>query len=659
MKKKEAHFSAVLGRNRVVIERVKPEIDDGLYPIKRAPEEKVVVEVDLLHEGHDEIRGRLLYKKAGAKQWSFAPLKPLGNDRWQGEFFVGGPGQYFYTIQGWVDAFLTWRRDLQKRVAANQVAKIDLRIGADLVGQAAQHAGAKKGGDLKRWAVLLADHDVEPEEKLELAFSKKLAEAMDKLGEKQFVTSYEKQLEVRVERERANFSAWYEFFPRSCSQAPGKHGTFKDCEAHLAYVAEMGFDIVYLPPIHPIGNKFRKGKNNSLQAEPDDVGCPWAIGSNEGGHDAIHPQLGTLMDFKRFLRSAKQRGIEVALDLAFQCSPDHPYVKEHPEWFKKRPDGTIQYAENPPKKYQDIYPFNFETEAWESLWQELRRVVFYWIKQGVTVFRVDNPHTKPFRFWEWLLAEVRKAHPEIIFLSEAFTRPKIMYRLAKIGFTQSYTYFSWRNTREELTTYLEELTRTEVVNYFRPNFWPNTPDILTEPFQRHGRPMFVSRFILAATLSANYGIYGPAYELGENLPREPHSEEYLDSEKYQIRHWNLKRSDSLKPLISRVNWIRKENSAFHSNRSLQFHFIDNPQLIAYSKRAEKTNNTMVTIVNLDPHHTQGGWVELPLESWGISHDAHFQVKDWLTDKIYYWRGIRNFVQLNPETLSAHIFQILR
>lgn len=653
--KKTAQTIQLSGRQRIIIKEVSPEIEGGLYPIKRAPQETVLVEADLLVDGHDEVSGEILFKKERTKNWISVPLVFRENDRWSGEFTVVKTGFYYYTIRAWVDPFKTWQRDLKKRLAAKQVAEIDLQMGANEIMKAADFVGLSKGKALKHWAESLSDTEESLENRIMLSFLPELTVAMGKLAEKLHCTTYEKELQLQVERTRAAFSAWYEFFPRSCSERPEQHGTFKDCEKRLAYVAELGFDVVYLPPIHPIGEKFRKGKNNVLTAGTDDVGSPWAIGSEEGGHDAIHPQLGTLADFKKLVCSAKGYGIEIALDLAFQCSPDHPYVKEHPEWFKKRPDGTIQYAENPPKKYQDIYPFDFESEAWESLWEELKRVVLYWVKQGVLIFRVDNPHTKSFYFWEWLIAEVRKMNPDVIFLAEAFTRPKIMYHLAKIGFNQSYTYFSWRHTKEELTAYLQELTQTEAAEYFRPNFWPNTPDILTEPFQRYGRPLFISRFILAATLSSNYGIYGPAYELCENLPREPHSEEYLDSEKYQLRHWNLQRSDNLKPLISRINWIRKENLALHSNQTLYFHFVDNAQLIAYSKRYQ--NNIILTVVNLDPHHAQMGWVEIPLERWGIKPETAFQVKDLLTEQVYTWRGYRNFVQLDPKGLAAHIFQI--
>ncbi|HET8563336.1 MAG TPA: alpha-amylase family glycosyl hydrolase, partial [Candidatus Binatia bacterium] len=463
------------------------------------------------------------------------------------------------------------------------------------------------------------------------------------------------ELGVMVEREKARFSAWYEMFPRSCAAEAGKHGTFKDCESCLSYVASMGFDVLYLPPIHPIGRTHRKGKNNSVVAGPNDPGSPWAIGSTEGGHKDIHPELGTLKDFKRLTAKAQEIGIEIALDIAFQCTPDHPYVREHPDWFRWRPDGTIQYAENPPKKYQDIYPLDFDTDHWEELWQELKSVFLYWIDQGVRIFRVDNPHTKPFRFWEWLIAEVKRDYPEVIFLSEAFTRPKIMYRLAKLGFTQSYTYFAWRNTKAELTQYFTELTQTEVREFFRPSLWPNTPDILTEYHERGGRPAFMVRFVLAATLGPSYGIYGPAFELCEHRRKEPESEEYLESEKYEIKHWDIERADSLKGLIATVNRIRRQHAALQGDWNLRFHLTDNDQIICYSKQTE--SDLLVIVVNLDPHHTQSGWVDLAIHEDDVDLHQPYEVHDLLTDRKYLWQGSRNYVELNPEIIPAQIFQV--
>jgi starch synthase (maltosyl-transferring) len=462
-----------------------------------------------------------------------------------------------------------------------------------------------------------------------------------------------------VERERARFSAWYELFPRSAAAEPGRHGTFKDVEKRLPYIAELGFDVLYLPPIHPVGRERRKGKNNAIAAAPEDVGSPWAIGAKEGGHKAIHPQLGTHEDFRHLLKAAAKHGLEIALDIAYQCAPDHPYVKAHPEWFRKRPDGSIQYAENPPKKYEDIYPFDFECEDWKALWQELKSVLDFWIAEGVKILRVDNPHTKAFPFWEWAIAEVRREHPDVIFLAEAFTRPKVMHRLAKLGYTQSYTYFAWRNTRHELTEYFTELARGPGKDYFRPNVWPNTPDILTEALQVGGRAAFMQRFALAATLAASYGIYGPAFELMAHRPREPGSEEYLDSEKYQLRHWDLERADSLRAYIAAFNRIRRENPALQADGSLRFFATDNEQLIAYAKQTPDRANQIVCVVNLSPHHTHGGWVELDLAMLGIEPGRPYQMHDLLSGARYLWTGPRNFVQLDPQRSPAHVFRVRR
>jgi starch synthase (maltosyl-transferring) len=448
-------------------------------------------------------------------------------------------------------------------------------------------------------------------------------------------------------------------FPRSCASEPGRHGTFKDCEQRLSYVAAMGFDVLYLPPIHPIGRTHRKGKNNAVVSSVNDPGSPWAIGADEGGHKSVHPELGTLEDFKSLLKKAETLGIEIALDLAYQCSPDHPYVREHPEWFRRRPDGTVQYAENPPKKYEDIYPLDFTSEQWAGLWQELLSVARFWIEHGVRIFRVDNPHTKPMPFWQWLIDEVKKQDPDVIFLAEAFTRPKVMYRLAKLGFTQSYTYFAWRNTGPELIRYFGELTATDVREYFRPNLWPNTPDILNEYLQFGGRPAFMVRLVLAATLGASYGIYGPAFELLEGRPREPGSEEYLYSEKYEIRQWNRENPDSLKEFISRINQIRKENRALHGDWSLRFHEVDNEQILCYTKQSEDLSNVIAVVVNLDPHHVQSGWVKIPVETVRLDPLESYQAHDLLTGARFLWHGERNFVELHPHTAPAHILRLRR
>jgi starch synthase (maltosyl-transferring) len=642
------------GRRRIAIESVNPEIDCGRFAAKRTVGEQLTVEADIFADGHDALSALLLYRKAGAASWSEAPMEPLVNDRWRSSFEVNEIGNYYYTLQAWVDRFQSWRQGFAKKVAAGQEVALDLLAGAELVEQAAKRADDEDRQSLNRFAAMLRG---EPLTAVQSGLDDALAALMEKYPDRRWAATYEKELRVHVERSKARFSAWYEMFPRSCAATPGKHGTLRDCAERLRYVAAMGFDVLYLPPIHPIGTSFRKGKNNTLVAEPDDVGSPWAIGAREGGHKAIDPQLGSLADFKHLVEEAKKFDIEIALDIAFQCTPDHPYVTEHPEWFRKRFDGSIQYAENPPKKYQDIYPLDFESEGWRELWNELKSVLFFWCEQGVRIFRVDNPHTKAFSFWEWVIGEVKSEYPDALFLAEAFTRPKVMYRLAKLGFSQSYTYFAWRNTQAELTQYFTELTQTGVSDFFRANLWPNTPDILTEYLQFGGRAAFMARLILAATLGANYGIYGPAFELGENQPREPGSEEYLDSEKYEIKNWRLEQPDSLKDLIARVNRIRRDNRALQSDRRLRFCAVDNPEIIAYSKSTEDLSNVIVVVVNLDPHHTQAGWVELPAEELGLHPQQSFQVHDLLTNARYLWHGQRNYVELDPASVPAQIFRV--
>lgn len=644
---------------RIVIEGVRPEIDDGRFPIKRTVGEQVMVEADVFADGHDSLAAVLLYRKTTQAKWVEVPMKHLVNDRWRGMFSVSHLGEYQYTLMAWVDRFTTWRRDLKKKIEADQDVTVDLLVGADLVREASERSTGRDAKQLKTWADTLLASRESALDKGQLALGEEVAKLVAKYPDRRFTSTYPKELRVVVEREKARFSAWYEMFPRSCASQPGTHGTFKDCEARLPYVRAMGFDVLYFPPIHPIGRTYRKGKNNVPSAGPDDPGSPWGIGADEGGHKAVHAELGTIDDFRRLVVRAREIGIEIALDVAFQCSADHPYVKEHPEWFRWRPDGTVQYAENPPKKYQDIYPLEFETPRWRELWEELKSVVLFWSDQGVRIFRVDNPHTKPFSFWEWLIGEVKKVHPEAIFLSEAFTRPKIMYNLAKLGFSQSYTYFAWRNTKWELTQYFTELTRTEVAEYFRPNLWPNTPDILTDYLQSGGRPAFMARLVLAATLGASYGIYGPAFELCENQPREPGSEEYLDSEKYQIRHWDIERSDNLKEFIARVNRIRRDNPALHSDSSLRFHRVDNDQLLCYSKNTEDHANIILVVVNLNPYYTHSGWVELELQALGLDQEHSYQVHDLLSDSRYLWHGSRNYVEINPHIVPAHIFRVNR
>ena len=645
-------------RKRVVIEGVKPEIDGGRFPIKRTLGEKVKVEADIVTDGHEVIAAQLLYRREQEPEWQKAPLNPLVNDRWRGEFQVTDLGRWRYAIAAWVDRFRTWQRDLQKRVDAGQDVAIELLVGAILIEEAQGRAPKSAARKLGAWAKILRG-DGSLEEKLDAALDPELTGLMGRYPDQRFITTYDKNLAVVVDPVKARYSTWYEMFPRSAAAEPGRHGTFKDVEARLDYIAGMGFDILYLPPIHPIGITNRKGKNNNPVAAPDDVGSPWAIGAAAGGHKAVHPELGTLEDFCRLVGKAREKNIDLSLDLAYQGSPDHPYVQKHPGWFRWRPDNTVQYAENPPKKYEDIYPFDFETEDWQELWEEFKSIVIFWIEQGVRIFRVDNPHTKPFHFWEWLINDIKKDYPEVFFLAEAFTRPKVMYRLAKLGFSQSYNYFAWRNTKWELSQYLTELTRTEVREYFRPNLWPNTPDILTEYLQFGGRSAFMIRLVLAATLGASYGIYGPAFELSETQPKEPGSEEYLNSEKYEIKHWDLKRADSLKAFIARVNRIRRENPALQQDWNLHFYPVDNEQLICYSKFSEDLANTILVVVNLDPHHTQGGWLELPLKELDLDPGQPYQVHDLLGEARFLWHGPRNYVELDPKVAPAYIFRLRR
>ncbi|MGD9646347.1 MAG: alpha-1,4-glucan--maltose-1-phosphate maltosyltransferase [Pirellulales bacterium] len=646
------------GRSRAVIERVRPEVDGGRYPIKRAVGETVVVEADVFTDGHDALSCVVLYRHQETDAWTEVRLERLRGDRWQAAFEVTTLGRYVYTVVAWVDHFLTWRMELTKRMAAGQVTPVDLLIGANLIEEAAQQATGAQRDQLQRWTQRLRSADAASHLE-QICDDPDLHHLMDRCGPRHFATTYDRELEVVVDRRKAEFSTWYEMFPRSAASEPGQHGTLRDCEARLAYVAAMGFDVLYLPPIHPIGETFRKGRDNHPEAGDGDVGSPWGIGGPAGGHKAIHSELGTLEDFQRLQRSAQQFGIELAMDVAFQCSPDHPYVKEHPEWFRHRPDGTIQYAENPPKKYQDIYPFDFETTDWQALWQELKSVFQYWIDQGVRIFRVDNPHTKPFAFWEWVIGEIKQHHPDVLFLAEAFTRPAIMYRLAKLGFTQSYTYFTWRNTKHELTQYFTELTQTDVREFFRPNLWPNTPDILTEYLQFGGRAAFMSRLVLAATLSASYGIYGPPFEHGWSKPRDPGSEEYAGSEKYEVHYHDLERSDSLKEFIGRVNQIRHEQRVLQSMGGLRFHDIDNEDILCYSKASDDFSRILLVVVNLDPHHKQSGWVELPLAEMQLPEDQPFQAHDLLSDARYLWHGRRNYVELDPAVCPAHVFQVRR
>jgi len=645
------------GRIRAVVDAVLPAVDGGRFAVKRVAGETLEVEAHCFADGHDVLRARLAWRSEDAAEWQEVEMRALGNDVWRAAFTPPKVGRYRYTVAAWVDAFATWRHDFARRDDPADQA-IAALAGAYLAEEAAARASGEDAKALAAWAKRLRAAKG-AEDIRAAALDPSMAELAMRHPDRSLEARWPVELPLTVDRERARYSTWYELFPRSAGEAPGRHGTFADVEKRLPYVAELGFDVLYLPPIHPIGRERRKGKNNAVSAAPEDVGSPWAIGAKEGGHKDIHPDLGTREDFRRLVKAAAKHGIEIALDIAYQCAPDHPYVKEHPAWFRKRPDGSVQYAENPPKKYQDIYPFDFESADWQAMWQELKSVLEFWIGEGVKIFRVDNPHTKAFPFWEWAIGEVQRAHPEVIFLAEAFTRPKVMHRLAKLGYTQSYTYFAWRNSKQELTEYFTELAQGPGREYFRPNVWPNTPDILTEALQIGGRAVFMQRIALAATLSASYGIYGPAYELMEHKPREPGSEEYLDSEKYQLRHWDLARADSLRGYVAALNRIRRENPALQADHCLRFFPIDNDQLLAYGKQSEDGANLIVCVVNLNPHHAHAGWVELDLGWLGIEPDKPFQVHDLLSGARYLWTGPRNYVQLDPQRSPAHVFRVRR
>jgi starch synthase (maltosyl-transferring) len=643
------------GRSRVVVEGVTPQIDGGRFAVKRVVGDRVRVEADVFGDGHDLVRAHLLYRHTRETDWRSEEMTALGNDHWAASFAVEQMGFYEYTVVGEVDHFVTWRSELKKRQDAGQDLDLPLKTGALLIEASAKRATKEEAAQLRAFAEKVRAGSAAA------AFDDALLAIMKQNPETEMQTRYERTLRVWVDRERARYSSWYELFPRSWGK-PGQHGTLRDVAAQLDYVEEMGFDVLYLPPIHPIGRSFRKGKNNTTEAKPGDVGSPWAIGAKEGGHLAILPELGTFADLDYLIGQLDSRKAELALDIAFQCAPDHPWVTEHPEWFKKRADGSIQYAENPPKKYQDIYPLDFESSDWQGLWDALKEVFMFWAEKRVRIFRVDNPHTKAFPFWEWVIAEVQAVYPDAIFLAEAFTRPRVMERLAKLGFTQSYTYFTWRNTKADLTEYMTELTQTEVSEYMRPNFWPNTPDILPFGLQTGGPDAFKSRLVLAATLSSNYGMYGPAFELRENIRFKEGSEEYLNSEKYEIKRWDREAPNSLRPLITLLNEARRANGALQRNENLAFHLTDNPQIIAYSKTAySKTTDdaadVVLTIVNLDPVNTQAGFVMLDLTALGLKDGASFEVFDLLANRGYRWQGSRNYVELRPYDVPAHVFEV--
>lgn len=637
------------GQTRVIIENVQPQVDGGLFPAKRTVGESVEVTAEIFGDGHDHLRAFLLYKKAGDKDWNRKELASTGNDVWTARFIAAQKGEYVFTIMAWIDHLETWYDGFRKKADAKVDVHLELTEGAILL-----RSLPGKSPEVEKAAVIL-DGKTNYPEAIAFVLGREFGDLVHHNPLVSFEARYEKELKVVVEHKKANFSSWYELFPRSASLEK-KHGTFKDVIRLLPRIHAMGFDVLYLPPIHPIGKINRKGKNNNVRALPGEPGSPWAIGSDEGGHKAIHKELGTLEEYKSLIREARQYGIDIALDIAFQCAPDHPYVKEHPDWFRQRPDGTIQYAENPPKKYQDIYPFNFESTDWKALWEELRSVITYWIDQGVKIFRVDNPHTKPIRFWQWAIEEINREYEDVIFLSEAFTKPRVMASLGKVGFTQSYTYFTWRVTKHELTEYMNELVFGPSRNYFRPNFWPNTPDILPYHLQHQGENIFIIRLALAATLSSNFGIYGPVYEFCENIP-VPGKEEYMDSEKYEIREFDWKKTNRMTDIISILNKARKSHPALQSTWNLQFCFIENPDLIAYIKATDDLSDIIMVVVNLDPHSREHGFVQIPKWKLKLSDNMNLKMHDLITDEQYTWTQEWNYIELDPFKMPFHLFKV--
>ncbi len=650
----------VLGKDppRVAVEDLWPRVDQGLVPVRRSAGEIVDVYADVFADGTAGVRALLRWKRAGERNWTEVPMLPVGNDRWHARFAVTEPGEYRYTVEGWIDPFLTWRDLFDRRIRAGSVEPGDLEEGAIVLGEVARRIRGPDANSLKEWAVRIRDASrTALEEGVRLAKDPELERLCAAHPERTVRGRSPLTLSVTVDPPAARHSAWYELFPRSTGPDPGRPGTFEDLRARLPYIADLGFDVVYLTPIHPIGRRHRRGPNNTPDAPPDAPGSPWAIGSEAGGHRSVDPALGTIEDFRALVEAARGLGLEVALDLAFQCSPDHPWVSEHPTWFRRRPDGSIRTAENPPKRYDDIYPIDFSTPDWKALWRTLKEVVEFWADLGVRWFRVDNPHTKPFEFWRWLIAEVRRTRPEVLFLAEAFTRPKVMYRLAKVGFTHSYTYFAWRTTRAELVGYFEELGRGAVREFFRPHLWPNTPDILTAQFHSGQRSVFVHRLVLAATLSSHYGIYGPAYELGEHVPLETGKEEYRDSEKYAVRHWPLDDPRSLAPEVARINRIRHENPALREGGPPVFHGIENEHLVAYSRRTVDGTNVVLVVVNLDPDRVQTGVTNLDLAELGVHPEEPFDAEDLWSGETYRWQGPRNFVRLDPARSPVHVLRV--
>ncbi|MFT5165904.1 MAG: starch synthase (maltosyl-transferring) [Saprospiraceae bacterium] len=642
-------------RERVIIENVKPQIDGGRYPIKRIVGEQIKISADIFADGHEAIRAAVLYKALSAKTWNELPLLELPNDTFETEFSIETQGVYEYKVIAWVDHLQYWYNGFLKKEAVGQYLSVELEEGVVILEKAAKTFPKSKAKELLSAAKNLKDNN-NYKGAIALVLSEEFKQLVADFPFKQFVTENDQLLKIKVERQKALFSSWYEFFPRSASSQAGVHGTFKDAAAQIPRVAEMGFDILYFPPIHPVGEINRKGKNNSTTAEPGEAGSPWAIGSKDGGHKSVNPQLGTMEDYENLINTAKDHNIEIALDLAYQCAPDHPYVTTNPEWFVWRPDNTIMYAENPPKKYQDIVPMDFECDAWESLWEELKSIIVFWIKKGINVFRVDNPHTKSFNFWEWCIGAINKEYPDVIFLAEAFTRPKPMASLAKKGFTQGYTYFTWRSNKQELQEYMQYLTQTESREVYRPNFWPNTPDILPFHLQDAGENMFAMRLLLAATLSSNYGVYGPAYEFMDNNKIANGKEEYLNSEKFEIKTYNWNARNRMTSLMTKVNKIRKENPAFQSTFNIRFTNTNSDHIMSFIK-VDNNGGVIWCVVNLDPENTQRAFVNVPRELLDMHGHVNLRMHDLLTDQYFEWKNDWNYVELNPYYYPMHILRI--
>jgi len=655
----EARLQAPLappdGSRYHVIEAVTPMIDCGRYPAKGVVGEPCVVEADIFRDGDHVLRAVLKWRARGEPEFRESPMTLVDNDRWRGEFPLERNDRYLFTIQAWTDLFASWQRNFAKKAAAGRDVASDLLEGTALIDAVAARAGGDERAALAAALVQLRAL-AEPRDAAPIVADERLIALMARLGDRFSAGEFEPILEIVADRPLASCGAWYEMFPRSQGSVPGRATTLREAERRLPEIRDLGFDVVYLPPIHPIGHTHRKGPNNSLVARPDSPGSPWAIGSEAGGHTAVEPALGTLDDFDHFVGAARRLGLEVALDFAIQCSPDHPWAREHPEWFRHRPDGSIKYAENPPKEYQDIYPLDFENSAAPSLMQALREVVLFWIRHGVRIFRVDNPHTKPVAFWRWLIEDVQRLHPETIFLAEAFTRPKVMMALAKAGFTQSYTYFTWRNSKSELVAYLTELTQPPVSNFFRPNFFTNTPDILSPVLQRYGRPAFKMRLVLAATLSPAYGIYS-GYELCEN-EAVPGTEEYLNSEKYEIRARDWRAAGNINEYIARINAIRREHASLRRFANLRFLDTDSDDILCYAKSAPEAGDTLLVAVNLDPGTPHYCTVTVPPDAVAVAPGESYTVSDLLTGSSWTW-GEHNYVRLDPAIEPAHILLVSR